>query len=84
MTTKELPKDIKLVPPAAIVRPVPTNNNNKETFKSSLLGIFIVYLILTVAVTYLPLCLTLKILSLVIGSFLLFDILHSLKRRNNG
>lgn len=84
MPTQQLPKDIKVVPPASIVKPEPTFDNNKDPFKISLLGIFISYLILTIIITFLPLCLTLKILSLVIGSFLLFDILHSLKRRNNG
>jgi len=42
--------------------------------------IFLLFLLLLVLVTYLPISIGLKILGLLIGSFILEDILHSFKK----
>lgn len=46
------------------------------------LVIFPLYLILLVLIVYLPIDGIMKVLSLLIGSFILFDIHHSLKRKD--
>jgi len=45
------------------------------------LGLFICFLILLAAVTYLPIGFSLKVMALLIGSFLLIDIHKSIKLR---
>lgn len=84
MPTKEFLKDLKLVPPISIKRPEATCECVDKSFVYFPLGIFIAYLILVVGITFLPLTFTLKILGLVIGSFLLFDILLSFKHKIHG
>jgi len=53
----------------------------KKSFYNHLVVlIFLLYLVLLAVVTYLPLTNSLKILGLLIGSFILEDIHHSLKK----
>ena len=52
----------------------------KSLYNHQLVLIFLLYLILLAVITFLPMSNTLKILGLLIGSFILEDIMHFIKK----
>lgn len=74
-----MPRDeeIKIVPARAVEK-----QETKETgtnYAPWLIALIAVYFVLMLLISFLPLTGYLKVLSLILGAFLVFDILHSVK-----
>ena len=71
-------QEIKIIPPKAV------QNAEQEKIKQPnyiawLVGLMAIYFVLLIIITILPLSGYMKVLSLILGTFLLFDLLHSIK-----
>jgi len=81
MAEKETPKkDTIIIAPLKKLIERRVAAVKKNVYQYLLVLIFIFYLVLLVAITFLPITNCLRILSLLIGSFILEDIHHSLKK----
>jgi len=76
-------KDIKIIPGLPKIRMSETQlaEGEQEVKWEMYLAIFASYLILLGVVTFLPIAFSLKLIGLIIGSFILLDLFRSLKER---
>lgn len=74
-------KEVISIPALTKGGTLPVEKSRKLEIWITSLGIFFCFLILLAAVTYLPIGFSLKVMALLIGSFLLIDIHKSIKLR---
>lgn len=71
-------QEIKIIPPK-IARDTEQEAIKRPNYIAWLIALMAIYFALLIIITILPLQGYMKILSLILGTFLLFDILHSIK-----
>jgi len=76
-------KDIKIIPRLAqkFMRDTESLEGTENIRWEMYLVIFVGYLILLGVITFLPIVFSLKVLGLIIGSFILIDLFRSLKEK---
>lgn len=80
MSTEKTKKDVIIIPRIQKFFKQKKVSVKKNTYNYFLTLIFVLYLFLLVIITFLPIANSLRILALLIGSFILEDLHHSFKK----